>query len=303
MAIDKRINYIGGGEVTDTYQGGSGAPGSAEAGKAVGSVGGPSYDSGPDVNYGGSERDFIQTLNNNNFIRANQTGKKFSPFNPNPRGSGLSNLVKTLFGFAVPGSSFLFNEGIGKALGKFRKDFTGYDTQEEYENAKQQRINLGRINTIQNTLDTKYEDGDYTMTDLDERLAGLQRGLGIVPNTSAQNTQQFLDFSNLPELQFEGIQTLAQPNINSSLPMGVAPNNYNRQFIEPLAPNLEDPVKDQVGSIENLMAKLSNFENREYNTLKTGKELGMNSEEQNQRLQELEEKKNEAMLSSSTMFS
>jgi len=25
MAIDKRINYIGGGEVTDTYQGGSGA--------------------------------------------------------------------------------------------------------------------------------------------------------------------------------------------------------------------------------------------------------------------------------------
>jgi len=301
MTIDKRINYRGGG----TYQGGSGAAGSAEAGKAVGSVGGPSYDSGnvSGGDFRSSERDFIQTVNNNNAIRANQTGEKFSPFNPNPRGSGLGNLVKTLLGFAVPGSSFLFNGGIGNALGKFRKDFTGYDTQEEYENAKQQRINLGRINTIQNTLDTKYKDGDYTMTDLDERLAGLQRGLGIVPNTPEQNTQQFLDFSNLPELQFEGIQTLAQPNINSSLPMGVAPNNYNRQFIEELAPNLADPVKDQVGPLEDLMAKLSNDENRLYNTLKTGKELGMNSEEQNQILQELEEKKNEAMLSSDTMFS
>jgi len=301
MTIDKRINYRGGG----TYQGGSGAAGSAEAGKAVGSVGGPSYDSGnvSGGDFRSSERDFIQTVNNNNAIRANQTGEKFSPFNPNPRGSGLGNLVKTLLGFAVPGSSFLFNGGIGNALGKFRKDFTGYDTQEEYENAKQQRINLGRINTIQNTLDTKYKDGDYTMTDLDERLAGLQRGLGIVPNTPEQNTQQFLDFSNLPELQFEGIQTLAQPNINSSLPMGVAPNNYNRQFIEELAPNLADPVKDQVGPLEDLMAKLSNDENRLYNTLKTGKELGMNSEEQNQILQELEEKKNEAMLSSGTMFS
>jgi len=301
MTIDKRINYRGGG----TYQGGSGAAGSAEAGKAVGSVGGPSYDSGnvSGGDFRSSERDFIQTVNNNNAIRANQTGEKFSPFNPNPRGSGLGNLVKTLLGFAVPGSSFLFNGGIGNALGKFRKDFTGYDTQEEYENAKQQRINLGRINTIQNTLDTKYKDGDYTMTDLDERLAGLQRGLGIVPNTPEQNTQQFLDFSNLPELQFEGIQTLAQPNINSSLPMGVAPNNYNRQFIEELAPNLADPVKDQVGPLEDLMAKLSNDENRLYNTLKTGKELGMNSEEQNQILQKLEEKKNEAMLSSGTMFS
>ena len=85
--------------------------------------------------------------------------------------------------------------------------------------------------------------------------------------------------------------------------MGVAPNNYNRQFIEELAPNLADPVKDQVGPLEDLMAKLSNDENRLYNTLKTGKELGMNSEEQNQILQELEEKKNEAMLSSGTMFS
>jgi len=221
MAIDKRINYIGGGEVTDTYQGGSGAPGSAEAGKAVGSVGGPSYDSGPDVNYGGSERDFIQTLNNNNAIRANQTGTKFTPYGGGyrPQGGGLGNLFKTLFGFATGIPIGLFDKGksgitnVGNALGDFREKFTGYRTQQEYDDARQQRINLNRINTIQNTLDTKYADGDYSMTDLDERLAALQQGLGIVPNTAAQNAQQFLDFSNQPELSYEGIKSLAQPKV------------------------------------------------------------------------------------------
>jgi len=223
MAIDKRINYIGGGEVTDTYQGGSGAAGSAEAGKAVGSVGGPSYDSGnvSGGDYRSSARDFIQTVNNNNAIRANQTGEKFKSFNPNskPRGGGLGSLFKTLFGFATGIPIGLFNRGssgitnISNALGDFRENFTGYRTQQEYEDARQQRINLNRINTIQNTLDTKYADGDYSMTDLDERLAALQQGLGIVPNTAAQNAQQFLDFSNQPELSYEGIMKLAQPKI------------------------------------------------------------------------------------------
>jgi hypothetical protein len=55
--------------------------------------------------------------------------------------------------------------------------------------------------------------GDYSMTDLDERLAALQQGLGIVPNTAAQNAQQFLDFSNQPELSYEGIESLAQPQV------------------------------------------------------------------------------------------
>jgi len=51
-ALNKNGRYAfggGGSYLNDAYQGGSGAPGSAEAGKPVGSVGGPSYDSGPDL--------------------------------------------------------------------------------------------------------------------------------------------------------------------------------------------------------------------------------------------------------------
>jgi len=53
--------------------------------------------------------------------------------------------------------------------------------------------------------------------------------------------------------------------------------------------------------LKNEMAKLNTFETREYNNLKTGKELNMNSPKQNERLEELEKKKNEAnIIGSST---
>lgn len=231
MAIDKRISYRGGG----AYQGGSGAPGSAEAGKTVGSVGGPSYDSGPSISgrdTGGNqpsyERSRNQFIDKFNQDRTAALGRKYKPIGLNRFGSsnqlgakgGIGNLFKTLFGFATGIPIGLFNKGksgitnINNALGDFREKFTGYRTQQEYDDARQQRIDLNRINTIQNTLDTKYADGDYSMTDLDERLASLQEGLGITPNTAAQNAQQFLDFSNQPELSYEGIKSLAQPAIN-----------------------------------------------------------------------------------------
>ena len=201
MTIDKRINYRFGG----AYQGGSGAPGSAEAGKTVGSVGGPSYDSGPSVDYDKGKREFIQNVNNDNFIRANKTGTKFKPYkDPRPQGGGLANLFKGLASMFVPGSSFLFNQGkqgitnIGDVLGNIREDFTGYRTQEEYDNARQQRINLNRIKTLENTIQRKYVDKDRSLdeTELDERLAALKSQMGIVPNTAEQNAQQFLDFGN-----------------------------------------------------------------------------------------------------------
>ena len=213
MAVDKKIKYRFGG----AYQGGSGAPGSAEAGKTVGSVGGPSYDSGPSISgkdtggnqpsYERSKNQFIDKFNQD---RTAALGRKYKPIGLDRFGSsnqlgakgGLGNLFKALLGFVVPGASFLFNQGkqgitnIGDALGNIREDFTGYRTQEEYDNARQQRINLNRINTIQNTLDRKYSDGDYSNTNLDERLAALKSQMGIVPNTAEQNAQQFLDFGN-----------------------------------------------------------------------------------------------------------
>jgi hypothetical protein len=45
--------------------------------------------------------------------------------------------------------------------------------------------------------------------------------------------------------------------------------------------------------LEGAMVKLNKLETREYNTLQKGKDLGLNSPEQNQRLEELEQKKNQ----------
>ena len=279
--IDKRItarrNFKGGadmGTVSTSTRAATnkGAPNVSAGGASFNDLG-PSI-SGRDTggnqpSYERSRNRFIDKFNRD---RTAALGRKYKPigldeFGYRPRGGGLGNLFKTILGFATGIPIGLLNKGksgitnINNALGNFREKFTGYRTQQEYDDARQQRIDLNRINTIQNTLDRKYAGGDYSMTDLDERLAALQQGLGIVPNTAAQNAQQFLDFSNQPELSFEDIKKLAQPNINSSgintLPMGIAPNNYNMQqpqYIEELAPNLADPVEDQVGNIDDLMA-------------------------------------------------
>ena len=91
------------------YQGGSGAPGSAES-KGMGGDGGYSGGgrqlSGND--YRRAAKDFVQTLNNNNAIRANQTGTKFTPYDggSRPKGSGFGNfmsgIIPTLLGFVNP---------------------------------------------------------------------------------------------------------------------------------------------------------------------------------------------------------
>ena len=293
--IDKRItarrNFKGGADMgtvsTPTRAAtNKGAPNVSAGGASFNDLG-PSI-SGRDTggnqpSYERSRNRFIDKFNRD---RTAALGRKYKPigldeFGYRPRGGGLGNLFKTILGFATGIPIGLFNKGksgitnINNALGNFREKFTGYRTQQEYDDARQQRIDLNRINTIQNTLDRKYADGDYSMTDLDERLASLKEGLGITPNTAAQNEQQFLDFSNQPELSFEDIKKLAQPNINSSgintLPMGIAPNNYNMrqpQYIEELDEKFKDPVKDQVGDLEFIMA-------------------GMNEAQKNKALQEM----------------
>ncbi len=83
-------------------------------------------------------------------------------------------------------------------MGNLREDLTGYRTQQEYDDARQQRIDLNTIKTLENTLQTKYLDKGRSLdeTELDERLAALRSQMGITPNTAEQNEQQFLDFGN-----------------------------------------------------------------------------------------------------------
>ena len=125
-----------------------------------------------------------------------------------------------------------------------RKKLTGYETQAEYEKARQDRINLNRIKTIENTLARKYSDGDYSQTDLDERLAALKSQMGITPNT-ADDLRPDLDFSNEPELAFEGIGSLDKGNqdFNYMFDVGKTSNLINatkNKDFDYLGPNFNE---------------------------------------------------------------
>ena len=208
--IDKRItarrNFKGGADASQFDK-----PTSQQKTPNV-SAGGASFnDLGPGpsgADYKRSRQEFVDNLNRNNASRFEPSFKQrtYKPVTLDTVGSrnqrsgfGLQNLIGLALGIPMPGMFKSFRSGLtslGDKLGDFREKTTGYRTQEEYDNARQQRINLKRINTIQNTLNTKYADGDYSNTDLDERLAALRSQMGIVPNTAEQDAQQFLDFGN-----------------------------------------------------------------------------------------------------------
>ena len=208
--IDKRItarrNFKGGADASQFDK-----PTSQQKTPNV-SAGGASFnDLGPGpsgADYKRSRQEFVDNLNRNNASRFEPSFKQrtYKPVTLDTVGSrnqrsgfGLQNLIGLALGIPMPGMFKSFRSGLtslGDKLGDFREKTTGYRTQEEYDNARQQRINLNRINTIQNTLNTKYADGDYSNTDLDERLAALRSQMGIVPNTAEQDAQQFLDFGN-----------------------------------------------------------------------------------------------------------
>jgi hypothetical protein len=213
MTVDKRINYFKGGG----YQGGTNTSDRITGGQGrqvarderanrrtvpsgnTGSNDRQSYNVNKStVDVGGGKarklnaRDYaLLTRNNYNrsgFGGANRIGGA-GRFDDMYTGGGLKDLFKGLLSFKVPGAGFLFNKGkqgiagINNFMGNLREDLTGYRTQQEYDDARQQRINLNRINTIQNTLDRKYSDGDYSNTDLDERLAALKQSMGILDVT------------------------------------------------------------------------------------------------------------------------
>ena len=167
------------------------------------------------------------------------------------RGGPKPNPLKNLLSFLNPLSYFqMLNNP------ETRKRLTGYETQAEYEQARQNRINLKRIQTLENTIQKKYLDKNRSLdeTNLDERLAALKSQMGITPNTAAQNEQQFLDFSNDPELAFEGIKII---------PSGRTANTdfqelYDRDKTVSLMKNFIPPP-GQVGGITNTKVELPNF--------------------------------------------
>ena len=77
------------------------------------------------------------------------------------------------------------------------------------------------------------------------------------------------------------------------------PTSYRSESLldeQPQVPSADPEDYDFTGFEDALQAKLNKVEQRAYDTLKMGKDLGMNTEEQNRQLEELEKKKNEASL-------
>jgi len=195
--IDKRIKYRFGGDTmkrSGRMDQMGGKPGLTAAQiRAVDPIGyggglkGPAFVGGGDGGDGG-----------NNIIKDKKPpvkdlltkGVNYARKNPL---EALLSLINPLFGLGIGGAKF-FNDP------NRRLELTGYETQEEYDQARQNRINLNRIKTLENTIQNKYLDKNrsLTETDLDERLAALKSQMGITPNTAA-DLRPDLDFSNLIE--------------------------------------------------------------------------------------------------------
>ena len=205
------------------------------------------------ADYERGRNQFIDNLNRNNAARfqPNFFQRTYKPVTLDTVGArnqktGLNQGLATLLGFATGMPFNLLTQGkkglpslnnkitnirdkINNFQGNFRQKFTGYRTQAEYDAARQNRINLDRINTIQNTLDTKYADGDYSDTDLDERLADLKQSMGIL---DVATVNQINDNSGTTKSDLNNISSLIKASEQSQVIPGVPPENewmlYNR---------------------------------------------------------------------------
>ena len=131
---------------------------------------------------------------------------------------------------------------------------------------------LGALRDYDNLADyAKGEFGLFQDEDEDEidtiDIRDKFNRLGITTPVGITNTTPGLNFINAPQ-NIEGYNTITAPSAN--------PQEYD--------------------FFSNAMAKLNQVEQRAYDTLKMGKELGINTEKQNKQLEELEQKKNESSL-------
>jgi len=168
-----------------------------------------------------SKLQFIQKLNNDNAIRANQLGTKFVPYQggsrPKPR-SGLAGLIMSGLGMlmGIPGLGLItggFNrfkgglDTLNTNIGDFRERTTGYRTQAEYEAARNQR-------RLQSRLDKLYSRKNlgkgYSQKNID-----MLEAMGLSP-TTPQN-QDNARGSNLRNILNDDVNNLdlEQGNLNN----------------------------------------------------------------------------------------
>ena len=217
-----------------------------------------------------------------NRLARQSAAEKAPDVKPNPfqrGGGGIGQLLASLLGFAmgIPGIGLLtggirnLGSGVGSGLDSLNRKMRGVNpdgttrTQAEYEQARYDRQQQKRVAKLLEAKDRGFNQigfGDFTAKTVDftpnqQALLDnlIAQGYGPASLDAANPTFQN-DLGN-PNMDLSGIQTiqqLANPTINAFPGMGVAPQPRQQQFIEELAPNLVDPVQDQVGNIDDLMA-------------------------------------------------
>ena len=174
--------------------------------------------------YRRSRDNFVNTLNRNNQIRAQQTGTRFTPYqggarttdyyNPNP----LKGLLKLAAGFAIPGAGFLINQG-----GRLKDGLMSL-------NDKIQNSNFGRSTSLMDYLDMK-KYGGY-----DERERARRINMDESKNLQARidagdfdgsfrntvGTTPTLDINNLETGDLNNLASLIEA---SEQPQGIVFNN------------------------------------------------------------------------------
>ncbi len=130
-----------------------------------------------------SKLQFIQKLNNDNAIRANQLGTKFVPYQggsrPKPR-SGLAGLLMGALGMfmGIPGLGLLTGgiRSLGGGLKGFNRRMRGVNpdgttrTQAQYEKARYDRQQVNRLDKLFAAKDRGYNQigfGDFTKKTMD----------------------------------------------------------------------------------------------------------------------------------------
>ena len=200
---------------------------------------------------------------------------KFGFLSPKNIFTGLLGLVNPAFGLLSKAFANIDLQG----LRGYNPDGTP-KTQEQYEKDRKERQLTGRLD---NLYDRKLSGKNFSQKNID-----MLESMGVT--TSKGNIKSAIDRDiamnpEMPQFATSYLSSLTQPNVKTVAPMGVnVPTG-----IETIDVGYDDPA-----FTNDLMAKLNNLETREYNNLKTGKELDMNSPKQNERLEELEQKKNEA---------
>ena len=186
-----------------------------------------------------SAREFVQQLNNNNAVRAAQTGQKFTPYKggSRPQGGslgGLGSLIMSGLGMlmGIPGLGLLtggfgkLKEGLGSLgdkLGDFREKTTGFRTQAEYEQARFDRQQQKRLDKLFAAKDRGYNQigfGDFTKKTMDF-TPGQQAKIddllaqGYTPST-ARNVLTGRDLKGFTESRgLQTPQTFSNPFANT----------------------------------------------------------------------------------------